>query len=1179
MDTDPKYVGSLIVVLIVLVGTVLFAFSLMNYQYAQADASIEVGDEGTATVNVKSLGDAGEVIVKSGSNEKVVTETGEVSIEISGNNSVTVETPNGDVIRELEISGSSGDESSDNSGDESSDNVEITTEKLESTHDELVGSGTEEDPYLITTPRELQSIQVDPNSYYRLGQDIDASETSNWNSGKGFTPIQDFSGTFVGQDNTISNLTIHRSSSDNIGLFSVTNEAKIEGVTFEGVSIQGNNYVGVVAGKMQSSEISNVQVSGEVNGNDNVGGIAGLTNPTTVSNVTVTGMEVVGNSNSVGGISGVHQGQISGSTIEETTVRGDMTVGGIAGQTIEGAVISDVQLPESVDVIGTENVGGATGQLSDSGRIVRISSKAQVSASTNVGGLVGIMNSENTEVIVSKFTGQVEGEEVVGGAVGMSQAGSINNVYTRGSVDGSMNVGGLSGMQESGTTIVHSYTRADVSGAEKEGAIVGTAEGVSSSGVYWINTTQNPDSAVGSGSRYGDMVEESNVGSSTASEVFSDLKFDSVWSAGVDGPEFKSNITIDSVPKASDVIADSGDSTEGVPVELTISVVNQFGEDVTADVTVGKESYALIGERTVTVSGNSQYNVKTSSNGHIDKSKTVEVGTDPKTVEFELIKEGVQSELGVVLQDGSGNRIVGSISFENQSTNKIIEKSGVVDLETGKYKITAEAVGYESVTREIVLKKEQRKNVTFQLSNKDPETTQLAIRFVNPDQDLVSTTVRVDGESYEVEDGRKVFLVGKNKVVDVHPYEGEYIKQPQKVSVEDTPKSVTMELEEADVQLNLSITKPNGSEISGTATINGKLYEIPAGGKSITVQKYKEYNATITSQYREKVDDVIAIEDTGKSITYSLEYGTKDVEFLLQDSDGNPIEGTVNIDNDSYSVNGGITKTLDMGESYSVTANSRGYIKESQSLTPSKDTDQVVFKLNPDLVDLVVEIKDSTTNDPIVGSVTLGENTYNVEGSKTLEVQKYDTYDLTADSAGYQDKTKSITMDDTPRELTFSLQPEEVDLTIELTDMTNSEQLDGTLEFDGDTYSISGTRTIQVTKYTNYDITASKTDYQDTTKTVEMEGSDKSVTIQLEPEQVDLRIWLEDSATGESISGVVYIEGEKYGVDGDRTVTVYKNKDYEIEANAEGYESKTRTVSIGSSDTSEVFQLDEKTSS
>ena len=87
------------------------------------------------------------------------------------------------------------------------------------------GSGTEADPYVITTVQQLQEMQDDLDAYYVLGNDIDASGTASWNGGAGFEPVgsydpnYSFTGTLDGRGHVITGLYIYRPSSNSIALF------------------------------------------------------------------------------------------------------------------------------------------------------------------------------------------------------------------------------------------------------------------------------------------------------------------------------------------------------------------------------------------------------------------------------------------------------------------------------------------------------------------------------------------------------------------------------------------------------------------------------------------------------------------------------------------------------------------------------------------------------------------------------------------------------------------------------------------------------------------------------------------------------------------------------------------------------------------------------------------------
>jgi hypothetical protein len=96
----------------------------------------------------------------------------------------------------------------------------------------------------ISNVEDLQAMSITGNYY--LTNDIDASDTVNWNSGAGFVPIgtvtSEFAGTFDGCGYTISDLYINRTTSDG-GLFGyVEGPAKIANVTLEDVNIKEDDY-------------------------------------------------------------------------------------------------------------------------------------------------------------------------------------------------------------------------------------------------------------------------------------------------------------------------------------------------------------------------------------------------------------------------------------------------------------------------------------------------------------------------------------------------------------------------------------------------------------------------------------------------------------------------------------------------------------------------------------------------------------------------------------------------------------------------------------------------------------------------------------------------------------------------------------------------------------------------
>ncbi len=139
------------------------------------------------------------------------------------------------------------------------------------------GSGTLEDPYVITTVDELQLMASDLSAHYILGNDIDASATETWNDGAGFVTIGDsdnqFTGSIDGQGHVISNLHINRPEEYNRALIYGLGEAgEIMNLGLDNVNFIGLSTVAGLVGDSFGT-ISGVYVSGSLFGSMAVAGL------------------------------------------------------------------------------------------------------------------------------------------------------------------------------------------------------------------------------------------------------------------------------------------------------------------------------------------------------------------------------------------------------------------------------------------------------------------------------------------------------------------------------------------------------------------------------------------------------------------------------------------------------------------------------------------------------------------------------------------------------------------------------------------------------------------------------------------------------------------------------------------------------------------------------------------
>ncbi len=165
--------------------------------------------------------------------------------------------------------------------------------------DTVSGRTAREGFTLITNCQQLQDIDLALRDNYELGNDIDCSDTINWNSGAGFDPIgyispdfqtiESFSGVFAGNNYAISDVYIDSTGvSIASALFAITYRARIQDVRIIGMtqlcySICGGGSLVANAGE---SSITNIQISGGVAEGSfmSYGGIAGaiiINNPGT----------------------------------------------------------------------------------------------------------------------------------------------------------------------------------------------------------------------------------------------------------------------------------------------------------------------------------------------------------------------------------------------------------------------------------------------------------------------------------------------------------------------------------------------------------------------------------------------------------------------------------------------------------------------------------------------------------------------------------------------------------------------------------------------------------------------------------------------------------------------------------------------------------------------------------
>jgi filamentous hemagglutinin family protein len=205
------------------------------------------------------------------------------------------------------------------------------------------------------------------SKHYQLANSIDASGTTDWNSGAGFKPIGNnstrFTGTFNGDNKTISLLTINRPTENHVGLFGfVAGSSIVTNVGLIGVGVNGSSYVGGLIGYLGSGSISNSYVTGSVTGENVIGGLAG-SNGGSISNsyatATVTGSNAFAGVGGLVGSQGFY-GSVSSSYSSGVVSATSGLVGGLIGELVAPNGVSNSFW--NTDTSGRATSAGGTGK-------------------------------------------------------------------------------------------------------------------------------------------------------------------------------------------------------------------------------------------------------------------------------------------------------------------------------------------------------------------------------------------------------------------------------------------------------------------------------------------------------------------------------------------------------------------------------------------------------------------------------------------------------------------------------------------------------------------------------------------------------------------------------------------------------------------------------------------------
>lgn len=275
------------------------------------------------------------------------------------------------------------------------------------------GTGTVEDPYLISTTGDFEQMALEPGKNYKMVADVDMAKASQW-----WTPVKNFTGSLDGDGHTIYNLGV-KTTEDHAGLFGTLDLNGIaKNLIFVNPIVEvtnTNQFAGVLAGETNYTYDGKGQA-------------------TNVDSIFVYGAKISGDDQQF------------------------IAAGGLVGSANLGTKINNCSFQGEITLPNTENVGGIVGQTRSGSSVNACYANVNATAKTVLGGIVGIAGTPHD---YCKFTncevrGQLTAENAVGGFVGDNYFNAISNVVshadivaTKKSAWNGYAAGGIIGVMES----------------------------------------------------------------------------------------------------------------------------------------------------------------------------------------------------------------------------------------------------------------------------------------------------------------------------------------------------------------------------------------------------------------------------------------------------------------------------------------------------------------------------------------------------------------------------------------------------------------------------------------------------------------------------------------------------------------------------------------------------------
>ena len=370
-----------------------------------------------------------------------------------------------------------------------------------STNVSSVGSGTEDDPWLIYDAYDMAGVAK--AGYYKMMNDVSLTSWISENSSStGWTGVGS-NGTgaiyFDGNNKKVTGIWCNTTAAQN-GLFSYLENATIKDLTVEvasGKQMKSSRHIAILAGQLKNSTVTNVTVKGNVcetdyypaaaliaqsvgntiseckvvdfNVNSTIGGawVAGLVAKSENDNISSCSVNATINTAATephtiscrGGV----VAELNGGDITDCSFNGSITtsdtgtsVGGIVGDAYRGS-ISKCQANATITATGKDSYnGGLAGYVDDSTPVSLCFTEGTIVASGENSHSAGLVAYTLGNIENCMSTANVTGTGYVGGIVGETQS-SVKNCIATGSLLNTSNdgrAGGIAGYIEGRNAII-----------------------------------------------------------------------------------------------------------------------------------------------------------------------------------------------------------------------------------------------------------------------------------------------------------------------------------------------------------------------------------------------------------------------------------------------------------------------------------------------------------------------------------------------------------------------------------------------------------------------------------------------------------------------------------------------------------------------------------------------------